>query len=319
MNDNGQISMDFLLGISFLLITIIFAVQFVSGMFTSVYLEEESIGFVAYRTASILTEDTGWWAWGNGTGSGTDWETHINNMTRIGIAADDDINTRLTNTPNLLSRLKIIKLNELSEDTLVDKLGLYEDINGAHMNYGYNISIRSNGNPLVINNTSVVIGQIPPGTTDVLMVNRFVLIEMGNVARFNAPDITTNSSNNNNKLINITGSQSEDVEIWITNFNTTGEFLNATLNGTVLSIPADYETYKKEDGGEYSTYSDPLNSTDSLKLVFDQGLFTINTTHQIELMFNGMNFSNPGPSYTEYTNNAEILYKPAYLAVKVWI
>ncbi|MCD4703544.1 MAG: hypothetical protein K8R64_04510, partial [Methanosarcinaceae archaeon] len=165
-------------------------------------------------------------------------------------------------------------------------------------------------------------GQIPPITTDILMANRFVLVEMGNVAQFNATDITTTfPTPNNMTLINITGIQKEDVDIRITNFNTTGpnpQFLNATLNGMVLSIPADYEAYKKEDGGKYSVYSDPLNSTDTLKLVFDQNLFTINTTYQIELDFNGMNFSNPGPPYTEYTNNTETLYEPAYLTVKVW-
>ena len=320
MNNNGQISVDFLMGISLFMIALTFTVQFVPGLFTSVSYGDESIGFVASRTASILAEDSGWW--GNGTDSGSDWETHINDTIRIGMAADDDINTRLTNTPNLLSRSKVIKLSALSEDTLVTKLGLYDDINGVHMNYGYNISITSNGNTLVLNNTSAVVGQIPPDTTDILMANRFVLVEMGNIAQFNATEITTILPiPNNMTLINITGPQSEDVDIRITNFNTTGpnpQFLNVTLNGTTLSIPTDYEAYKKEDGGEYFVYSDPLNSTDSLKLVFDQALFAINTTHQIQLNFNGMNFSNPGPPYTEYTSNTVTLYEPAYLTVKVW-
>ncbi len=320
MDDNGQISVDFLVGISLFLITLTFTVQFIPGLFTSVSSGDESIGFIAYRTASILTEDSGWW--GNGTDSGSNWEAHINDTMRIGMAADDDVNTRLTNTPNILNRSKVINLNALSEDTLVTKLGLYDDINGAHMNYGYNISITSNGNPLIINNTSTVVGQITPTNTDVLVTNRFILVEMGNVAQFNATEITTTlPTPSNMTLINITGTQIEDVDIRITNFNITGpnpQFLNAILDGTILNISADYDAYIKEDGGEYSVYSDPLNSTDTLKLVFDQDLFTLNTTYQIELNFNGMNFSNPGPPYTEYTNNTETLYKPAYLTVKVW-
>lgn len=59
MSDEGQISIDFLVGISIFLLTLAFMIQFIPGLFMSVS-GEGSLNSVAYRTATILAEDPGW-------------------------------------------------------------------------------------------------------------------------------------------------------------------------------------------------------------------------------------------------------------------
>jgi len=71
MDEDGQISLDFLLGISLFLIALMFIVQFIPGLFIPGTSGEGSLDYTAYRTATILVEDPG--SWGNSTSSGTDW------------------------------------------------------------------------------------------------------------------------------------------------------------------------------------------------------------------------------------------------------
>ncbi|WP_406661155.1 hypothetical protein V7O66_01130 [Methanolobus sp. ZRKC3] len=104
-DENWQISTDFLPGSSLFFIALIFVFQFIPGLFIPGMAGEISLDYTAYRTASILPEDTGWW--GNNTKSATDGENHPDDIMRIGLANhDDDINSKLTNSPNLLIGLK---------------------------------------------------------------------------------------------------------------------------------------------------------------------------------------------------------------------
>lgn len=321
IDDVGQICIDFLMGITVFMLIIGFTTQFIPGIFISSSVGDESLNYVAYHTSCILVEDPGWWE--NNTHDGTDWEEHIENISRIGLASDDNINTRLTDTPNLLNKTKIMNMMQLNDDTITTKLGLFKNVNGAKMDYGYNISLTQNDIPLLLNNTPVIFGKIPFTSQSIFKIERLVLVETGRIATFDANDLKAEPSLPKSKtIINVSGPQNEDVIIQITNFSVTGtmpKYLKAKLDsGGNLTIPSDYLSYKKTNSSDFSTYSDPLNSTDTLRLVFNSTLFPNTTTYQLELDFNQMNFTEPGPKYVEYTDAIEPLYERAILRVKVW-
>lgn len=321
IDDSGQICIDFLMGITVFILIIGFTIQFIPGIFISNSVGDESLNYVAYHTACILVEDPGWWE--NNTHDGTNWEEHIENISRIGLASDDNINTRLTDTPNLLNKTKIMNMMQLNDDTIITKLGLFENVNGAHVDYGYNISLTQNGAPLLINNTPVIFGKIPRTSQSIFKIKRLVLVETGKIAAFDANDLRAEPPLPKSKtIINVIGPQNEDVIIQVTNFNVTGpnpKFQNAKLDGGGnLNIPSDYVSYKKTNSSDFFTYSDPLNSTDTLRLVFNSTLFPNATVYQLEFDFNQMNFTEPGPPYVEYTDEVEPLYEFANLRVEVW-
>jgi hypothetical protein len=323
--DEGQISVDFLLGISVFLLSLGFVIQFIPGLFISTS-GEGSLNSVAYRTATILAEDPGWWE--NNTQNGTDWEMHTGNISRLGLAVDNRPKTRQTQTPNLLNKTKILKIvnsSELNETILTAKLGLFDKISGSQIDYGYNISLEQNGSVMVIHDPTVPItfGKIPPESQDIIKFRRLVLVETGRMAIFRFDELTNKTDYI--AVINISGPQSDDVTIQIIDFNISNpnaaKFNWANLNGTLLSIPSDYTAYKRTNNSDFIYSTAPIsleNSTDTLRLIFNYILFPANTTYQLELNFTQMNFIPIGPPYIEYADKAQPLYEPATLVVKVW-
>lgn len=321
--EDGQISIDFLLGISIFLLTLGFLIQFIPGLFLSKS-DEGSLNSVAYRTASILSEDPGWWENSLGNKNGTDWETHIENLSRIGLAADITPRTKQTTTPNTLNRTKIRQvqnLNQTNKTKLINNLGLYDVIDGARVDYGYNITFEQDNKIMLMNNSTLSFGENLPTSQDVFKIIRKVLVETGKVASFRADELTTRNPPDDTAIINISGIQSEDVIIQITGFNSTGDtsFNGTKLNGSDLNIPTDYNASKRTNTSGFVTYySDALNSTDTLRLLINHTLFPINTTYELELKFDMMNFTQTGPPYIEYSDKAGPLYESASLVVRVW-
>lgn len=320
MTDEGQISVDFLLGISIFLLTLGFVIQFIPGLFLSTS-GEGSLNSVVYRTANIIADDPGWWQ--NNNQNGTDWEMHIGDISRIGLATDKSPGTRQTRTPRMLNKTKIeqaLNLFILNKTMFTTKLGLYYKISGSQVDYGYKITIKPIGNPMIINgsNGSISFGETPPTSQDRYKITRQVLVERGNIASFRANELTGSSSDN--VIINISGLQKENVTIQITDFNITNHndanFTKAKLNGSDLSIPSDYTAYKRTNTSDFFPYSDPLNRTDTLRLIFNSTRF-LNTTNLLELNFIRINFTQTGPPI-EYTSKIEPLYEPATLVVEAW-
>ncbi len=316
INDTGQISVDLLLGISLFLLAFAFAIQFIPGLFISETGTQSNIAFTSYRTATILTEDSGWWQ--NSTHKGTDWENHISQTTRLGLAADSSQQTRLTSTPNLLNLSKIERLLLLDEQTFIIKAGLYDNVNGNTIEYGYNISILKNGQPLVLNNTSVRIGQIRPDLQDVYHIERLVLVETGNVASFDASTLSTNSSSSGDfAIINVSGQQTSNITLDITNFNTTSSsttLAGISINNTSLTTPADYLLYKRNDTSPFTTYTPSINSTDTLRIILDHTIF--NESCEVKIHFDNITIDSGGVTY--YSTHTEPLYEIAELVVEVW-
>lgn len=322
MDDRGQIAMDFLLGVSLVLIAITFTVQFVPGIFISGFVGEEKLGYAAYRTSCILTEDPGWWS--NSTSSGTDWEAYSGDVQRLGLAVDDDANSRLTETPNIISKEKLVQLKQLSdldEMEFIRQLGLFDSVKGTQMNYGYNISFLMDGKPVVMGNQTMVIGSsLLPGQ-NMAKITRTVLLETGNISLFDGRDLSRHAGNENIANISIICPVTENVTIQINNFNTSGSnatFINASLNGATLLQTSTYTVQKRPLYGNFSPYvsSSSLMENDSLRIELNSSLFYPNTSYQLKLNFNEVVF--PSSLFSSYEDNIEKRYEPALLVVEVW-
>lgn len=315
--------MDFLLGVSLVLIAITFTVQFVPGIFISGFVGEEKLGYAAYRTSCILTEDPGWWS--NSTSSGTDWEAHSGDVQRLGLAVDDDANSRLTETPNILSKEKLVQLKQLSdldEMEFIRQLGLFDSVKGTQMNYGYNISFLMDGKPVVMGNQTMVIGSsLLPGQ-NMAKITRTVLLETGNISLFDGRYMGRYAGHENVSYISIKGPLSENVTIQITNFNVSGsnaEFVSASLNGSTLLQSLNYTLQKRPLYGNFSSYSSSssLMENDSLRIDLNKSLFSSNASYQLRLNFDDAVF--PQSSHLLiYNENIEKRYEPALLVVEVW-
>lgn len=318
MDENGQISVDFLLGLSLFLLALMFVIQFIPGMFIPSLAGDSSLDYTAYRTASILAEDTGWW--GNSTSSATDWENHPNYTMRIGLASDDDINSRLTNTPNLLSKDKIISMMQVNESILVEKLGLYNNVDGTSFSYGYNISITENDQVLILNNSSVSFGESIPTDREVSKITRVILVETGNISYFNGTELTTAQAHPSQiAALNITGPLYENITIQIDNLNISGtnpSFENITLDGNLVTQSHNYSVYKKGII-DCTPLNGTIDSNDIILISLNASLFNATQAYQLEFEFNNISFSNPAP-LLNYNDRVEKLYETAYLTVEVW-
>jgi len=131
-DERGQLSIDFLVGISLFILALLFMAHFIPGMFVPFQSETIDLNSVAYRTSVILVEDPGWWD--NGTGYGEDWEKqNIEDVRRVGFAIDKE-------HPNMLKWSKIEGFKTCGAN-LTRKLGLYRNIGGNPIDYGYNITV----------------------------------------------------------------------------------------------------------------------------------------------------------------------------------
>lgn len=320
IDEKGQISIDFLLGISLFLIALMFIVQFIPGLFLPGSANEGSLDHTAYRTAASLTEDPGWW--GNTTTSNTNWEKHVTDVKRIGLAVDDDYSTKLTNTPNLISKKKTLAFfGQIDEKELAEKLGLYDNVNDILFSYGYNITITNDtvkNEPLVVDNIKLTRGIAIPENKDMTKITRIILLEKGHAAYFDAMGQTGSPATS--AYVNVIGPLDKNVTILMGNFTTTADpkFLNITLDGTSTIPETNYRVYNKT-GKEFYPMMNGARIMDDDVLCFelDWNLFTNTNTYQLNFAFEDTKFIMP-PGSANYTAVVEAFYEPAYLNVVVW-
>ncbi|MBP2031027.1 hypothetical protein J2755_001975 [Methanohalophilus levihalophilus] len=323
-DEEGQIAIDFLFGMSFFVIALLFTVQFVPTLFLSASESQEDLGIVSHRTASILAEDPGWWS--NSTHKGTDWEANINSTQRVGLAEDSNPLSRQTDTPNLLNTTKVLKMTELDEGSLTTMLGLYENLNGARINYSYNITIARSGTPLVIDAQEIAIGEPIPEKTAVLRTKRIVMVSSLTAATFDFDELPAPTAPNEKVIINVTGPIESNAVIQITNFNISGpnpKFVGITEiapTNAPLNEGTDFTIYKNVQGSpDYiatSSSSLTLNATDTLRLDIRKDYFT-NNTYTLEINFNQMDVTY-GTIPPSYNDRASQVFKPADLEVSIW-
>ncbi len=320
MDEDGQISLDFLLGISLFLIALMFIVQFIPGLFIPGTSGEGSLDYTAYRTATILVEDPGWW--GNSTSSGTDWEENTDNILRLGLAADDDSSSKLTNTPNLLSKQKITQMMMVNESTLVERLGLYNNVDGTLFSYGYNISITQNDTPQSLNNTPILLGETIPYDRDVSKITRIVLVEKGVEAQFEADELTINASEVEDPILNVTGPLNGEIKVQISNLNITGvdpSFKRLMLDGVQLNEGPDYISHKLVNGTMIPLEpTGKINNSDIVIFYIEPGIFNDTRTYELEIDLKDITFTKSGPPFLDFNQYIKTFYEPAYLTVEVW-
>ncbi|AFC99011.1 hypothetical protein Mtc_0240 [Methanocella conradii HZ254] len=233
-DDRGQSNLDFLFGISVFLLTFLYAVTFIPGMFTPYQPGAIDLSAVAYRTSAMLAEDPGWC---NSTAAGglpgnSSWEDHQDCLLRIGLAGD-------RGHPNILSLNKIKALESLvaSDYTLVrEKMGL----NGSII-YDINVAVEMNG-------TSLINAPWPSASSqNIESIERVVLIDTGKelFVDCNNPGEQYNSNMLNVTLNNLT---SRDRDITIRIYNLTAAYpiglaqdpiRVVSLSGNAISLPPD--------------------------------------------------------------------------------
>ncbi len=135
-DEQGNINIDFLVGLVVFMAAFIYLINAVPGIFIPYQTNAIDISSVAYRTSCILAEDPGWWQIGDPEDGlfYTDWEagSNINYVTRLGLCVDK-------RNPNVLSYNKILKMNETVNDDYDEtcyKLGLI-----GTLTYNYSLAI----------------------------------------------------------------------------------------------------------------------------------------------------------------------------------
>ena len=356
-DERGQLSIDFLVGISLFILALLFMAHFIPGMFVPFQSETIDLNSVAYRTSVILVEDPGWWD------NGEDWENHIENVSRVGLAIDKE-------HPNMLNKSKrYVFENEtlIDNENLADKLGLYRMIGDNKIDYGYNISIEHlNGSILATR------GEIPPEYGDVVKTKRIVWMQTGLISLAGTEGPLEGTDNPTKALVYINSSDVEvilddDVCIVITNFTITDpnkpqdntfdsiRMANSVRYADGVGWKLDQPTGTIQDDGVYTSllncttgmYDSPLkqslktkrtinNENDTLEIFLAKSVFVDNSEEEggklaiggskdlyIELQF-GVGIKvlktekEDYPPGTTFKSNLAHDYEPRELIIKVW-
>ena len=227
-DERGQMSIDFLVGMSLFMLALIFLVLVIQGMFLPFQTETIDLNSVAYRTSVILVEDPGCWD------NGTDWEKqNVENVRRIGLAIDKA-------HPNMLKKSKVDAFKsdeEISDVQLARKLGLYRHIGNSEIYYGYNITIVDlNDNPIATRGASI------PTHGDVSSMKRIVNVHTG--TEMIIVELLGDPPENKKARFNTTDPE-EDIVMVIKDIVVKGskpelKFVNVDNEGNKLSYGVDY-------------------------------------------------------------------------------
>lgn len=188
-SESAQSSLDFLTAISIFLFAFAYLLLQIPSSFAPFQTQSTDLQPVAYRTAMILAEDTGWWH-NNTTGQNDpDWENaSLNDICRIGLAANKHNPNNFLELMNrgkvcILSEEKIKKLNSTYHASGNNRVRYLLGLDIIRT-YSYNISLQYlNGTTAdpeyITNNTHPVlcIGNPIPQTTEVEKMERLVAIE----------------------------------------------------------------------------------------------------------------------------------------------
>lgn len=328
-DDLGQASLDFLAGVIIFMGSLIMIIQFIPGIFTPFQTEVTDLNSVAYRTGVLLLEDPGWWSNTSTNTSGTDWENHLNNTQRVGLASVDAANKT---TPNVLNKKKVEKFANISKDNLTEFLGLYRNISGYQLEYGYNISLfYLDGGLLKINDTNITAGYPIPATQDIAKIERLVMVDTGEISVANG-NLSGQPPANKKVQINYTHLQDRDFKIIITSFNITtppgppaelnwvqvvpgsgilkgSDGLVIKLNGTTMVSP----TFNSDDNTPDIKF---YNQNDEFELILSKNLFTIGQTYTIEIKFSRIDLNYGVMIFNNLPKL--VFYDRGKLTIEVW-
>ena len=137
--ENGVLSVDFLIGFSIFLLSLIMVLTMIPGIFAGLESAQIDYDAVAYRTSVILCEDPGWPA-------GEDpWESmdtdHKDEIERLGLAIS-------STSPNILSIQKTTAFFNENGDLVLDDDDYHTKVLFGDIPYYYNISLKIEDDPV---------------------------------------------------------------------------------------------------------------------------------------------------------------------------
>jgi hypothetical protein len=318
-DERGQMSIDFIAGLSLFMLTLLFLVQFIPGMFVPFQTETIDLSSVSYRTSVILVEDPGWWD--TGTDNGEDWETdnHLANVSRVGLAIDKE-------HPNMLNMRKIGVFDndtQITDANLTRTLGLYRNIGGNEIDYGYNITIADSGN-----NILAARGDPTPEYGDVSSMKRLVKAQTGTQFReLDWGELCSEFPHQDDKAdFNITKPE-ENVTIIIKDIMVQGvdpKLNHIKINGHMKTLGADYWVWIDNGTGYFEPQSAtpihlppvPYNTTSRLKITINRDAFDAGI-NLIEINFVQVIIPKIGHINLDELEMVAI-YENAILRVKIW-
>ena len=270
----GQMSIDFLVGISLFILALSFVAVSISGMFLPFQTETIDLNSVSYRTSVILVEDAGYWS--NENNNGEDWENNIGSTKRIGLAIDKMHPNELE-----LNKLTIFRdETEINNEELTNKLGLYRMIGENKVYYGYNIALISLGGEVLMSR-----GDEIPEYGDVSSMKRIVNAQTD--SEFIIEKLKGNPEANDKALFNITN-QEKDIIILIKGWKVSQEEQNPILEfinieGSKISLGSDYWVQLKNETNYFvmQTASLPSENPESPKIPLPD--IPYNTTAELKI------------------------------------
>ena len=317
-NEEAQLGIDFVVGMSIFLLALSFVVVTISGMFLPFQTEVIDTNSVSYRTSVILVEDPGYW--NDGTNEGKDWENHIDNVSRIGLAVDKE-------NPNVLG---IDKLSAFKDETQIDdkklskKLGLYRIIGDTKVYYGYNIALTSlDGEVLALRGSEI------PEYGDVSSMKRIVNAQTDSVYF----PITLKGDlplPNDKARFNVT-KKDEDVTIIVGDLIVDTDPNNPKMehikilskSPSLLDKDIDYKVWVDNNTGNFELLETPMwlppypyNSTSLMKITIYKHAF-IDGVNEIEVKFTGIKIIEEGCVILDELEKT-IMSEPAILNVNIW-
>ncbi len=298
-NESGQSSIDFLFGFGVFLVTFIFAISFIAGIFVPYQPGAIDLSSVAYRTTAILVEDPGWYIGANGVPAGTiawettynmsDLEAHNGSSLRIGLAVNKTM-------PNVLSIDKINALAKLDTNNTIQNYSVARDsmgLNGSII-YNFNISIVMNttmpstaNDTLNIENKTILNISCPyPPNNNVELLERNVMVDMGKEVFINC-SVNHNDAGQWIRISNMTSGYNGNIGIRI--FDAMGNISDVGWSSQYQVRPP-FSTWSY--GDDYMIYKNgvPVYNFNSFNPV------TLNNTDVVDIIINNSALS----SYTKY-------------------
>ncbi len=140
-DEKAQLSIDFLGGFVIVFFCLVTVFLFLPSLFSTMQNPSIDLHPVAYRTAILMAEDTGWWNNVTTGSEGYNWEDHLNETSRIGLASVK----YGKGDACLLSGKKIlafISLYNKSDPKAYEKIQDLLGLKSSTRKYNYNLTFR---------------------------------------------------------------------------------------------------------------------------------------------------------------------------------
>jgi len=258
-DDDGQMTLDFLLGLVIFMLAVLYLATAIPGIFMPYQSNAVDLSSVVYRTSALLVEDPGYYLPAGSSPGSTGWEMqdNIDCLSRIGLASSKS-------TPGVISLKKINALSDnVTYERSRDKLGLN---NTVPYDYSLEISwVDEDGNVSTMTKPNATEPSGPVGA-NVETIRRVVYVDEGRGILVNTVESYNNTSDDlvGKMIFNATKNQTKD-DISITILDSTGGSIFGILlfNETLPLNPEDYEVYIN---GARRTLPAPIGAGDDVSI-----------------------------------------------------